>query len=91
MTLSFKIAKCTQGVTFGANCDWNFDERRLKRVALSQKEKTFLYIPAYGEEICDLELGAELEQSGLKLEFRRILILTDDLKPEENFSLPFGE
>lgn len=60
MTLNFTVAKCTQGVTFGVNCDCNFDERRLKRVALSQKEKTFLNIPANGEEICALKLGAGL-------------------------------
>ena len=61
MTLNFKVAKRTQGVTLGANCDCNLDERRLKRVAQSQKEKTFLYIPANGGEICDLEVGATLE------------------------------
>lgn len=61
MTLNFKVAKCTGGVTLGANCDCNLDERRLKRVAPSQKAKTFLYIPANGGEICYLEVGAALQ------------------------------
>jgi len=61
MTLNFKIAKCTGGVTLRANCDCNLDERRLKREAPSQKEKTFLYIPANGGEICDLEVTNDSE------------------------------